>query len=198
MIAPRTPILSPELKQRVDSELRSGERLIWAAQPLARAFRRQGCALQVFAIPWTAFSIFWVVSAAWMTSNGNAPGPFSLFPLFGVPFVLIGFGMLTAPYWFGRRAVRTLYAVTDRRAIIFASGVFGGQTVQSFMPERLTSIARNERADGTGDLVFERFTTAHGSGSRTVTHGFMGIDRVREVEDLLYATLLKDRVGGAR
>ena len=45
--------------------------------------------------------------------------PFQLisicFPLFGLPFVLIGLGMLTAPHWAKRKALRTAYAVTDRR-----------------------------------------------------------------------------------
>lgn len=44
-----------------------------------------GCLL-VFAVLWTAFSLFWMI-AAWMTGAG-------LFALFGVPFVAIGVGLL--------------------------------------------------------------------------------------------------------
>jgi hypothetical protein len=43
-----------------------------------------------------------------------------LFPLFGVPFVLIGLGMLAAPYWMRRKAQNTVYALTDKRALILS------------------------------------------------------------------------------
>jgi hypothetical protein len=192
MLPPRVPILLPELQQLLASELRPGEKQVWAAQPLPRVFRRQSIGIVVFGIPWTAFAIFWMVAASAGTSH--APGPFAVFPLFGLPFVLIGFGMLSSPFWMGKQARRTVYALTDQRAIVIKGKLFGGVNVQSFEPDRLTSIERNQLADGTGDLVFERFTQRRGSGTSTVRRGFMGIENVRQVEELIHTTLLNGRV----
>ncbi len=117
----------------------------------------------------------------------------SFFPLFGLPFLLVGLGMLTSPYWLGRKAVRTVYVVTSQRAIIFTGRVFGGVNIQTFMPDRLTSMTRNERADGSGDLIFEQFQQRAGSGTTTIRRGFMAIEKVHEVEDIILTTLLAGR-----
>ena len=192
MLPPRLSLLSVELQRQVQTELRAGERQVWAAQPLPGAFRRQSIAVVLFGLPFTGFALFWIVTAGWgVWGHANhAPGPFVLFPLFGLPFLLIGLGMLTSPFWMAKRAARTVYVLTDQRAIVVAGKVFGGVTVQSFEPARLTSITRNERPDGTGDLIFEQFTQRQGTGTTTVRRGFMGIDDVRQVEDLIHSTLL--------
>ncbi len=189
----RIPILPPELQNQVQSELRTGEKLIWAQQPLPRLYRRQGIGAVLFGIPWTAFSIFWVAMAAMGTHRSGLPVVSIVFPMFGVPFVLIGFGMLSTPFWMGRKARGSIYAITDQRAIIFEGRAFGGIKVQSFMPERLTSLTRTERTDGTGDLIFEQFQQRAGSGTTTVRRGFVAIERVRDAEDLITSTLLAGR-----
>jgi hypothetical protein len=192
MIPRRVPILPPEQQRHVDGELRPGERLIWAAQPRPGAYRRQSLGLVLFGIPWTAFAIFWMVTAGWGASKLER-GPFSYFALLGLPFVFIGFGMLSSPLWLTRKAKRTVYAVTDQRVIVFEGGVFGGIKVQTFMPDRLTSMTRNQRSDGSGDLIFEEFRERRGSGTHTVRRGFVGIKDVREVEELINATLVAKR-----
>lgn len=187
-----TPVLPPLLQQRVAGELRAGEKLLWAAQPLPRLYRRQAIGLVLFGLPWTGFAVFWV----WGASQGaqHAPGPFMLFPLFGLPFVLIGLGMLTSPFWLQRKAQRSLYAITNQRAIVFDAKLFGGQRVQSFSPDRLTAMTREERADGSGDLIFEQFQQRAGSGTTTVRRGFVGVERVREVEEVILSNLVGGRV----
>ena len=191
-----TPVLPPEADRLVRDELRPGEQLVWAGQPLPRLFGRQSIALVIFGIPWTAFAVFWVAAAGGITSharNGNFLSLFSCFPLFGLPFVLVGLGMLSSPFWMRRKAMRTAYAVTNQRAIVFEGRAFGGIKVQSFMPDRLTSMTRTERADGSGDLVFEQFQQRVGSGTNTVRRGFFAVERVRDVENLILGTLLAGR-----
>jgi hypothetical protein len=192
VIPPRVPILPPEIQQQLQGEMRAGEKQIWAAQPLPGLYRLQSIGFFIFGLPWTAFAIFWVVSAAGITSHGLSG--FGFFPLFGVPFVLIGFAMLSSPFWLGKIASRTVYAITNQRAIVMTAKAFGGLTIQSFEPQRLTSITRNQRADGSGNLVFEQFTQRVGTGTTTVRRGFIGIENVRQVEDLIHATLLADKV----
>src|SRR3712207_4913094 len=116
-------ILPEEIDNRVRSELRDREHLVWAGQPRPSRVMRSAIPIVLFGIPWTAFAIFWMVVASGMLFGGfggGGPGPFgaffSCFPLFGLPFVLVGLGMLSSPFWMYRRAKRTCYAVTDQRA----------------------------------------------------------------------------------
>jgi hypothetical protein len=102
--------------------------------------------------------------------------------------------MLTSPVWVGKRAARMAYVITDQRAIIWEARFFGRLNVQSFGPERLVSMTRTERADGSGDLIFEQFTTRAGTGTRTVRRGFLAMPNVREAEQAIRDLLLKDRV----
>ncbi len=103
------------------------------------------------------------------------------FPLFGVPFVLIGLVMLATPLWTHRSARRTVYAVTNRRAIV----IRGGRTtsIRSYLPDRLRELHRRERNDGTGDVLFAtRFWTDSEGDRRTEESGFLRIDNPKEVE----------------
>jgi hypothetical protein len=189
--------LPEELEAQVRSELRDRERLLWVGQPRPGRLARQGMPVMLFGIPFTAFALFWIAAASGLLAAGGnggaAPDAFQIcFPLFGVPFVLIGLGMLSAPYWLGRSAKRTCYAVTDRRAILWRVGWSGAVEVRSYGPNELTRIRRIEYPDGVGDLVFEELITVGRDGDRTGTtrHGFLAIDGVREVEELIRRALL--------
>src|ERR1017187_1772904 len=103
--------LPPELVKLVDRELASGEHVEWAAQPIPARLARTTIPAVLFGIPWTAFAIFWTGMAGWGTWRNGGAGWFRLFPLWGVPFILIGFGMLSSPYWAFRRAKRTAYVL---------------------------------------------------------------------------------------
>lgn len=190
--------LPDELDARVRSELRDGEQLLWVGQPRPGRYARQAIPIVLFGIPWTAFALFWTAMASGMLFGGNGgPGKFeaffACFPLFGVPFVLIGLGMLSSPYWLWRQAKRTCYALTDRRAIIWQADKFGSVSVRSYGPEALGKVYRTEYADGSGDLVFEEVVSLGRNGDRITTttrHGFMAISNVREIEELLRKVLL--------
>jgi hypothetical protein len=198
--------LPDDLDARVRAELRAGERLVWVGQPQPGRFARGAIPIVLFGIAWTAFAVFWMAAASGTLfggfgGNNNTPGEFraffACFPLFGLPFVLIGLGMLSSPYWFRRQAKRTCYALTDRRAILWQASPFGSVTVRSYGPEALDKIHRTEYADGCGDFVFEEAVSVgwnkHGQRTTTTTrYGFMAINNVREVEELLRRVLLPD------
>lgn len=204
---PRVPTLQdlpPDARARVQSELLPGERLAWAAQPVPRLYARGGWAISIFGVFFGGFALFWIAAAggmAWFAHEaaGPAGGVVSCFPLFGIPFLLVGLGMLTAPVWMRKAAARTVYAITDRRAIICRGKALGGVEVSSFQPADLQTLTRVERADGGGDLVFREtvHTSYDSDGDRRTTRtrvGFIGVAGVREVEAVLRQTLL---AGGA-
>lgn len=182
-----TPIsnLPNDVATRVRDELQSGERVTWAGQPMPGRFARRSIGMVLFAIPWTAFAVFWVAAASRFTAP-DFSHPFDFFPLFGVPFILIGLGMLTSPFWMRLKARRTVYVITDRRAIILDGNLGRSTTVRSFEPARLGDIRRVQRPDGSGDLVFERtYSIDRRGGRHTTDHGFLAIENVKNVEGLI-------------
>ncbi len=184
--------LPPGLRSLVERELQSGERITWMEQPIPGRMARGSLGLVLFGIPWTAFAIFWVTMAATGVSKSKAPGPFWAFPLFGVPFILIGLGLLASPYWARRAALRSVYVLTDRRAIVFRAGWRGSVTVRSFEPAALTDLKREQCADGSGDLVFTQdWRRGSRGGSYATNVGFVAVRDVKNVEELVRALARK-------
>jgi hypothetical protein len=199
--------LPEPLDARVRSELSEGEQLLWVGQPNPRRMGLSGVPMVLFGIPFTGFALFWMAAASGMLF-GPAGGPagalpvgfgamFICFPLFGVPFVLVGLGMLTAPFWMWRRAKRVCYTLTDRRAIVWEPRFLGGVEVRSYGPSQLDRIRRTEYADGSGDLIFEEVVTfgtdAHDhTTAQRQRHGFFYIANVRLIEELLRKALRPD------
>jgi len=88
-------IIPKDLKQYIENELEAEEKIFWSEMPIKCFFTPKATGLFLFGIPWTAFALFWTAGAAFGTSQAEESGPFILFPLFGLPFILIGFGMLS-------------------------------------------------------------------------------------------------------
>ena len=109
---------------------------------------------------------------------------FDLFPLFGIPFVLIGLGMLSSPLWAYRKALQTVYVITDRRAITFDGG--WSTTIRSYPPEKLQEIYRKEKRDGSGDVIIARRAWRDSDGDRRSEElGFLRIRDPKEIEQML-------------
>jgi len=171
------------LQNKVDRELEAGERIQWIDMPIPRYFTPASISAFLFGIPWTAFSIFWVCGAAGFEFPDFEQG-FDLFPLFGIPFVLVGFGMLSAPLWAYRKSLKSVYVITDRRAITFEGG--WSTTIRSYLPEKLTDIYRKERNDGSGDVIISSRAWNDSEGGRQSEElGFLRIPNPKEIETML-------------
>src|SRR4029077_6481957 len=142
---------------RAQSELQSGESLYWAgtADPLRAAVAALPAAL--FGIPFAGFALFWVTQAyhatsAMSKSSSNAfTNGFRVFPLFALPFLFVGLGIILAPLWAFLKGGSTVYAVTNQRVMIISGG--GNRSVKSVTPADIVSIDHRERPDGSGDIV---------------------------------------------
>ena len=204
--------LPPQLHALVESELQEGERITWLEQPIPGQMARSMLPVVLFGIPWTAIVLVITGGAATVAFDpmagtpwegtgiaGNVgiwhtPGWFALFPLIGVPFILVGLGMLSSPYWAYRAARRSAYVLTDCRAIVFSRDWFNRITIRSFPPERLTELHRKQRADGSGDLVFAQESWRDDDGHRRSRDiGFLAIREVKAVEALVRALARSDR-----
>lgn len=181
-------MIDPVTQSAVQSELDSGEQLIWTARPNPQRVAMRQLPLFLFGIPFFAFAVTWMGGAFFMTRlvSGAAPGlgPTSFFPLFGVPFVLVGLYLLTSPavaYW---KAGKTIYAVTNRRAILIEGGT--SRSVQTFERGEIGHIERREHSNGTGDVIFARERVSGAKGRSYLREvGFWGIPNAREVERLM-------------
>jgi hypothetical protein len=174
------PTIPQPLRDKVDRELESGERIEWIGMPKRVYFTPTSTAAFSFGIPWTAFSLFWIASAAGFKIP-QVNQAWDLFPLLGIPFVLIGCGMLSAPIWAYRTAGKSVYVITDRRAITFIGG--WSTTIRSFSPEKHTDIYRKEKADGSGDVIVSRRTWRDSeSGQQVEEFGFLRVENAKDVE----------------
>jgi hypothetical protein len=192
--------LPPEVAACVESELRDGEGLVWVGQPRPDLYAKASGCLVVFGIFFTGFAALCLLvtfGIGFLLVGAGGGGleiagiPFLVFGLFGVPFLLVGVALLTAPIWNRRWARRVCYLLTDQRAITWEPTLLGGVTVRSFSRDWLGSITRHENADGSGSLVFHEYTVSDCDGSTTHRRGFMHIDNVRFVEALIRRRLLE-------
>ena len=112
---------------------------------------------------------------------------FDFFPLFGLPFLFIGIGMLLSPYFNYLRAQRIVYVITNQRAFELYCGRW--KKVKTYVAGDIGSIERTERPDGSGNLFFSKEIHRTKNGTREVKVGFTGVEEVKKVE--VYLNSLK-------
>jgi hypothetical protein len=122
------------LQAEIEAELEPGERLVWTGHPEARAAFRRLRWLYWVSVPWVAI-------AAWFARDSVA-AQFAL---------LAGLALLLGPVVAASMARRTIYALTDRRALV-ASKSIGHRAlmrVDLSLADETVEILRGEGAGGT-------------------------------------------------
>jgi len=183
-------LLDHEARERLGRELEPDERLLWSGRPRPWHLVRAALPIAAFAIPWITFSLFWMVGAVDSRAPAVRAGGLAVFPVLGIPLVLLGMLMLFSPLWALSQARRTLYAVTSRRLLILVSG--RSPSLRSFDPRTLAPLQRFDRTDGTGDLLFPDQTLLNAtrgySRLQAMHTGFIGITDAHSVHDLIRST----------
>lgn len=185
------PSLTPYQRQALDRELSPGERVLWSAQPRGRRMLI-AFALWLFAIPWTAFALFWEAMALspWFAAkdadNAMVWGFGIVFPLFGLPFILVGLWMLWQPVAAIRAARRTIYALTTSRLIRLQHG--RTRRIESVPADRIGPIECTKGSDGWGRLSVQTHSLIDSDGDRiTKSFDIVGVPNVAELERKLLA-----------
>lgn len=168
------------LMEMVENELDRDEKIEWIDQPVPRFITKGTIPLLLIGTVWTVFTLFFVglvvvlplnegksdnqKQAARDENPEKAPkspgGESSPFPgkafafLICTPHLLIGFGILSVPWWMRRSMRKTVYVITDRRAIIFEHR-FLSMSIKSFAPDTLGKLHRDARRSGLGDVYFD-------------------------------------------
>jgi hypothetical protein len=177
--------ITDDLRGRVKSELDPGERLLWVGRPEAarvHPFVEWGMWITgVLLVPCVMFAGVFPPSLIFVVYCGLAFVAFSL------------------NRWMERRRLaETLYALTDRRAIIWEPWTLkqGAFRVQTLSRGEVASLSRIEYEDGSGDIHFRVKGIDFARGVQVGPTRFRGIVGVRGVENLVRRTLM-DHEGSA-
>jgi hypothetical protein len=170
-------------------ELLDGEQVLWSGSSDPRRMNAV-FTMWLFAIPWTLFSLLWEGTALLMMLGGlvNKDPNFTwwllVFPIFGLPFVGIGFWMMNKPLAALADARHQIHALTNRRLVTLT--LRKDKTFHSVDLRHTGPIRRKEKSDGFGELTIETGSHVDSYGNR-VTERFemYGIADVAQVERLL-------------
>ena len=175
-----------QVMDTVERELLEGEDLLWVGQPnpvsaaIGPTILRD---LSPLLIMGGFFFVFFTIMAREIPWD-EFPSQFMLLPL--------GVVMLTSLWPILSRflsATRSVYAITDRRALII-----DGNNVKSYGPDDIEFIERKMRGQDSGDILFANEISTHYNSSnhrsRVTTRpiGFLGVENVREVEAVMLRT----------
>jgi hypothetical protein len=167
-------LVTQRLRAALQAELAPGERLQWNGRPDPHRLKAE-FAVWAFAIPWTVFSCVWtgIAASPWLAgppSDGIGWGFGIAFPLFGLPFILVGFWMLRIPLASRTAARQTIYGLTDRRLIRVTAGKT--RKVESVRLDRMGPIHCTTSADGWGTVSIQTGSHVDSDGDR-VTDRFV-------------------------
>jgi hypothetical protein len=175
--------------------LQSGEHIVWTGRPAqGLRFSAKDTFLVPFSLLWGGFAVFWETNA--LTIAGSASSSVAnIFPLFGIPFVLIGLYMIGGRFVVDAWArSKMTYALTDRRALI----------LRRLVGERLITVTlanasqlRLTRNGSRGDIEFEPARSPFFNNSWGLwTPALDGAARFIGVEDAVDVFRLAQRAAG--
>ena len=124
--------------------LDEGETILWQGRPVAGlSFHGSDVMSMAMGVFFMGFSIFWMGMAANITSgfNGFGGGFPKLFPLFGIPFFLIGFyNAIGHVFWKAYLRSKTHYTLSSKRAFIATDHPSSGRLLRDYPIDAQTDI----------------------------------------------------------
>lgn len=172
------------------------EKVRWSGQPPDGViFRGYDFFVIPFSVLWGGFALFWniavwlvVLAAALQSGWRGVPATVWVFPIFGVPFLVAGYYFAIGRFQsdaLDRK--KTLYALTNRRAIIAKGPTV--REVRGYEFTRGALISISERGDGSGSITFGQrdrwFAPAGTTWHHIPEFKFERIAQVREVVRLI-------------
>src|SRR5262245_47968248 len=137
-----------DLASELSKYLTTDEKLVWSGRP-ARGiiFRAEDAYFLPFGLFWLAFIVFVAIA---VLNNGQAQGPGGL--VFLLPFIAVGLYLVPVRFlWDADIRANTVYALTNRRAIIFRR--VPSRRFRGLGLTQATEIVTVERTDGSGTIT---------------------------------------------
>jgi hypothetical protein len=141
-------------EEKFAGELQEGEKILWTGKPEAAVVFTAGDFFLVpFSLMWGGFAIFWESMALFAFFGSDRDPAALIFPLFGIPFVLIGLYFIFGRFLYKKkRKEMTFYALTDSRAIILTN--WPRQRMESVNLKQISSLQKSAGKKGIGNVVF--------------------------------------------
>lgn len=179
--------LPQSLQSRLDRELDEAEPINWSAQPSYRILKRDMLkqVRAVFFLCYFFAAIFISIAALFYFKPSDDESPI-FFVIFGAVSILSAIIirwqiLLYAKY----TANNTIYAITNKRAIIITLNKDKSITERDYRDDELIHLARTEFPDGSGTLILESARGAATTNQVAYRHQFRAIENIIEVERLL-------------
>ncbi len=157
--------IDPEASLNLQTELVSGESLLWAGRPNpAVIFHSDDWFMVPFSLMWGGFAIFWETAALGLWGHNTKASPPIFMALWGIPFVVIGQYLIWGRFFYdGWLKRRTYYGITNRRLIVLQQST--KRKTCSLYIDAIPSVERN--GSFTGTLSFgSKFSFTTGRGQR--------------------------------
>jgi hypothetical protein len=141
----------------IQTELLSGERVLWTGQPSAkRFFHKEDAFLVPFSLLWGGFALFWEAGVAGLWPSGTrSHDPWVFGTIWGIPFVLVGQYLIWGRFFYAAwKKKRTYYAVTNQRVITLQNG-WTRQMASAYI-DTLPTLIKQGSATGIGTLRFSQ------------------------------------------
>jgi hypothetical protein len=201
--------------EEVLSQVKGKERLLWVGKPSVKLMVMRSLPIALGSI---VFLIAAVIIFFSMKDDPNAGAIKILVPAL---LVSLGGGLTTAPIWAKKRAGRSFYALTNKRALVWKGGLLWGHSFEEFTAMQLGNMKRQNSwvVSGAGDLVFKeetKITQTHYAGGyrggyrsrgrvhgrtyvpghtetsvQIIQHGFMALEDVAAVEKIIKREIIE-------
>lgn len=185
-----------EILARIEDEMLSGERLLWAGIPrrkhVPNSMTEANAAITGILL---GLMVLGLAAFMFMESSTGADDPATFYTLFGIVTLVVLMSIVKILPQL-QNTKNLVYAISNRRAIILRKN-----RVQSFAAKDLQFIERTMHRDGSGDIIFreehyKRLIPAGGAimhqKKERVTTGFYGIENPAEVEAIMLETFQGD------
>lgn len=184
----------------------TGMTVLWIGRPDWQKVLRWSMLFWIFAVPWTVFSVSWTLGAAamiWGSPSDNMPSTMRtvigvVFPLWGVPFVAIGVGMMAAPFWMARKAFNTAHILTTESLITLTATPTGSVDIKSVHVGRVQGTSLHEWRDGTGTVKIHIGWKTDSDGDRVKDEEtWICVPEAAKVERLIQKMMPQERPAAA-
>ncbi len=180
------------------TELLSGESIVWTGQPdPSKLFTKGDILLIPFSLLWFGFAVFWESMALSIPSEAGLID--FIFPLFGLPFVIIGLHFVIGRFFYKHfKRKKTYYAVTNKRVLI--KSVFLNKSIEALFIKDLAVINKVNKSDMTGDIIFGNlnFNTSLNNDSGMELVNFNNVPRIPAFYDIEHVDHVYEKIVNAK